>query len=222
MKISEILKLRAEKEKQGSVTSGAGPSTSDLPAKNKSLKVLRTRETPNPNALQFVLNAQILDYGNKSWSSKSDCGGDNMGEALFDIEGVANVYIMENFVTVTKAGHVNWKPLSDRIWKAIDARVDYYKTNEKEGLAGIDVTNYQSLSQEDKMKAVEMVLNRSVRSSLAQDGGGVDLKGIDGNVVQIHYQGACGNCSSSTTGTLQYIERLIQQQLHSDLVVKPV
>ena len=75
---------------------------------------------------------------------------------------------------------------------------------------------------DEKLKAVEMVLNRSVRSSLAKDGGGVDLMGIDGNVVKIHYQGACGDCPSSTSGTLQYIERLIQQQLHSDLVVKSV
>lgn len=222
MKLSEVLKLQAEKKKQGTAFSGAGVLTSAPPSKKKALKVLRTRETPNPNALQFVLNAQVLDYGHKSWSSRSDCGGDKMGEALFNIEGVANVYIMENFVTVTKKDEANWSPLSDRVWNAVDSNVDYYRTDVKEELAGIDVANYQSLSQDEKMKAVEMVLNRSVRSSLAKDGGGVDLKGIDGNVVQIHYQGACGNCSSSTTGTLQYIERLIQQQLHSDLTVKPV
>ncbi|MCH8207551.1 MAG: NifU family protein [Nitrospinae bacterium] len=222
MKLSEVLKLQEEKKKPGAGTTGTGSPPSTSPANKKGLKVLRTRETPNPNALQFVLNAQILNHGNKSWSSKSDCGGDKMGEALFSIDGVDKVYIMENFVTVTKRNGVTWKPLSDRIWKAVDSHVDYYKTEGKEELAGIDVANYLSLSQDDIKKAVEMVLNRSVRSSLAQDGGGVDLKGIDGNVVQIHYQGACGDCASSTTGTLKYIERLIQQQLHSDLVVKSV
>jgi len=220
MKLSEVLKLREEKKNQGA-GSGAQVST-ETPASNKALKVLRTRETPNPNALQFVLNAQILDYGNKSWSSKDDCSDDKMGQALFATEGVINVYIMENFVTVTKSEDVNWHQLSQKVWKEIEAHVAYYDSVDKKDLETIDVTNYLSLSLDEKLKAVEMVLNRSVRSSLAKDGGGVDLKGIDGNEVQIHYQGACGDCPSSTSGTLQYIERLIQQQLHSDLVVKPV
>lgn len=219
MKLSEILKKREEK-KQGK--SSESSVSTDSPASQKGLKVIRTRETPNPNALQFVLNAQILDYGNKSWSTKEDCGDDKMGQALFDTGSVTNVYIMENFVTVTKGDGANWSFLSPKIWKEIDATVDYYAPSDKKELETIDVTNYLSLSLDEKMKAVEMVLNRSVRSSLAQDGGGVELKGIDGNEVQIHYQGACGDCPSSTTGTLQYIERLIQQQLHSDLKVKPV
>ncbi len=222
MKLSEVLKLREENKNQGA---GAGSSVASPPiaaTSKKTLKVLRTRETPNPNAIQFVLNAQILDYGNKSWASKDDCPEDMMGQALFAIEDVANVYVMENFVTVTKVEETSWKVLSDRVWNAIDAHMDYYEADDKKDLDKVDVANYLSLSLEEKLKAVEMVLNRSVRSSLAKDGGGVDLKGIEGNVVHIHYQGACGNCPSSTTGTLQYIERLIQQQLHSELVVKSV
>ena len=220
MKLSEVLKLREEKKNPGNGASGQ--VSTEPPAAKKSLKVLRTRETPNPNALQFVLNAQILDYGNKSWSSGKDCPDDKMGQALFAIDGVVNVYVMENFVTVTKSDAAGWKILSDRVWNAIDAHLDYYDAVEKKDLEDIDVCNYLSLSMDEKLKAVEMVLNRSVRSSLAKDGGGVDLKGIDGNVVNIHYQGACGDCPSSTSGTLQYIERLIQQQLHSELVVKSV
>jgi Fe-S cluster biogenesis protein NfuA len=219
MKLSDVLKLREDK-KQGK--SSDNVVSTDSPGSKKGLKVIRTRETPNPNALQFVLNAQILDYGNKSWSTKEECLDDKMGQALFATESVVNVYIMENFVTVTKGDGSNWSFLSPKIWKEIDATVDYYAAVDKKELETIDVTNYLSLSLDEKMKAVEMVLNRSVRSSLAQDGGGVELKGIDGNEVQIHYQGACGDCPSSTTGTLQYIERLIQQQLHSDLKVKPV
>lgn len=220
MKLSEVLKLREEKKNPGNGASGQ--VSVKEPESKKKLKVLRTRETPNPNALQFVLNAHILDFGNKSWSSGKECPDDVMGQALFAIKEVTNVYVMENFVTVTKSNNAGWKILSDRVWNAIDAHMDYYEPDGKKELGQVDVTNYLSLSMDDKLKAVEMVLNRSVRSSLAQDGGGVDLKGIDDNVVKIHYQGACGDCPSSTSGTLQYIERLIQQQLHSDLVVKSV
>ena len=86
----------------------------------------------------------------------------------------------------------------------------------------IDVTNFLALPQDKKLQAIEMILNRSIRSQLAQDGGGVDLMGLDDNEVKIHYQGACGSCPTSTTGTLQHIEKLIKQQLDRSLVVKSV
>ena len=50
----------------------------------------------------------------------------------------------------------------------------------------------------------------------------MNLKGLEGNEAQIHYQGACGDCPTSLTGTLQHIERLIKQQLDGDLTVKSV
>jgi len=42
------------------------------------LKVVRTKETPNPNALQFVINAVILDNGKISFASKEEAEGDKM------------------------------------------------------------------------------------------------------------------------------------------------
>ena len=67
-----------------------------------------------------------------------------------------------------------------------------------------------------------MVLNRSIRTNLAKDGGGVELKGIEGNEVSIHYQGACGSCPTSTSGTLKYIQGQLREQLHPELTVKSV
>ena len=78
------------------------------------------------------------------------------------------------------------------------------------------------MSDEEKINAIEMVLNRSIRTNLTQDGGGVEVKGIEGNNVKIHYQGACGSCPTSTTGTLQYIQTPLKQQLHQDLTVQSV
>ena len=57
MKISEILARQAEQK-------NSGKPLEDRPRKpvdKKALKVIRTRETPNPKALQFVLNTQILE-----------------------------------------------------------------------------------------------------------------------------------------------------------------
>ena len=217
VKISEVLARQNEK-KMGGKTPEDRPRK---PVDNKTIRVIRTRETPNPNALQFVLNTQVLGKGKHSFSSKEECGDDKMANALFDLDGVKNVYVMENFVTVTKEERGGWNPLKTQVWSAIDEHVEIYKDTEEDAIQ-IDVADFHGLPQEKKLQAIEMVLNRSIRSQLAQDGGGVDLKGLEGNEVQIHYQGACGDCPSSLTGTLQHIEKLIKQQLDSDLTVKPV
>jgi len=223
MKLSEILAAR-EKAKEKTVQGSAGTASAPArPAAAKSvLKVIRTRETPNDDALQFVLNAQIVDQGNKSYASKAETDGDKLGQALFEVEGVKNVYVMQNFVTVTKDATVAWGVLKDRIWKTIDMHVAIYPKEDNAARIQIDVENFPALSEEDKLQAIEMVLDRSIRSNLARDGGGVEVKGIEDTVVRIQYHGACGSCATSTSGTLQYIQTQLKQQLHPALTVKPV
>ncbi|MBT5472200.1 MAG: NifU family protein [Nitrospina sp.] len=220
MKISEVLAIQAKLNEKTPAKSKPKPKAkANL---NKALKVVRTRETPNPNALQFVINAVILDNGNASFSSKQEAKDDKMAAALFEKPGVINVYVMENFITVTKDDKTSWVPLKDRVWKSIDDTVTVYQAEEKIQLSEVDVVNFQKLDNEKKLQGIEMVLNRSIRANLAKDGGGVELKGVEGNEVSIHYQGACGSCPTSTSGTLKYIQGQLREQLHPELTVKSV
>ena len=220
MKISEVLAIQAKvNEKTAAKTK---PKPKAKPNLKKALKVLRTRDTPNPNALQFVVNAAILDNGNVSFANKEEAKDDKMAAALFEKPGILNVYVMENFITVTKDDKTSWVPLKDRVWKSIDDTVTVYQSEKKVQLSGVDVVNFAKLDNEKKLQGIEMVLDRSIRTNLAKDGGGVELKGIEGNEVSIHYQGACGSCPTSTSGTLKYIQGQLREQLHPELTVKPV
>ena len=221
MKLSEVLALQKEKKKGNGAAAKQRPKAQPVSGGNSAVKVVRTRETPNPSALQFVLNSQILEHGNLSYETVEDCGDDKLGKVLFEKRGVKTVYIMDNFVTVTKEDDVDWNPLKDQVWKAIDANVTSYKSKAATKI-NIDVEKFLTLTDHEKLDAVEMVLNRSIRKNLAQDGGGGEVKGIDGNIVKILYQGACGSCPTSSTGTLQYIQTQLRQQLHQDLEVRSV
>ncbi|MBT3185634.1 MAG: NifU family protein [Nitrospina sp.] len=220
MKISEVLAIQEKLKETSAPVKKSKPKAK--PNSKKALKVVRTKETPNPNALQFVINAVLLDNGNISFASKKEAEGDKMATALFERPGVLSVFVMDNFVTVTKDDKTSWVPLKDRVWKTIDETVILYQAEGKVQLSEVDVINFIKLNDEKKLQGIEMVLNRSIRTNLAQDGGGVELKGIDGNEVQIHYQGACGSCPTSTSGTLQYIQTQLRQQLHPELTVKSV
>ena len=220
MKISEVLAIQAKINEKTAAKSKPKPKAK--PNLKKALKVVRTRETPNPNALQFVINAVILDNGNISFANKEEAKDDKMAAALFEKPGIINVYVMENFITVTKDDKTSWIPLKDRVWKSIDDTATVYQSEKKIQLSGVDVVNFAKLDNEKKLQGIEMVLDRSIRTNLAKDGGGVELKGIEGNEVSIHYQGACGSCPTSTSGTLKYIQGQLREQLHPELTVKPV
>ena len=169
MKISEVLAIQEKLNEK--TTAKSKPKPKAKPNLKKALKVVRTRETPNPNALQFVVNAVILDHGNVSFANKEEAKDDKMATALFEKPGVINVYAMENFITVTKDDKTSWVPLKDRVWKTIDDTVTVYQSEEKIQLSEVDVVNFAKLDNDKKLQGIEMVLNRSIRTNLAKDGG---------------------------------------------------
>jgi Fe-S cluster biogenesis protein NfuA len=59
---------------------------------------------------------------------------------------------------------------------------------------------------------VEQVLDQ-LRPYLMADGGNVELVEIDGPVVKLRLQGACGSCPSSTMTLKMGIERKLRQEI---------
>ncbi|KAF7842781.1 nifU-like protein 2, chloroplastic [Senna tora] len=68
---------------------------------------------------------------------------------------------------------------------------------------------------------VESVLDE-IRPYLISDGGNVALHEIDGNVVRLKLQGACGSCPSSVTTMKLGIERRLMEKIPEIVAVEPV
>jgi len=73
-------------------------------------------------------------------------------------------------------------------------------------------TSIAALSEEDqtRLDAINTLLDAQIRPHLQSDGGDLHVVGLDGNQLSVHYQGACGTCPSSISGTLRAIENLVQ------------
>ena len=190
--------------------------------------VLRVQPTPNPNAFQFVINAPIINSATKTFSNADEAKGDSLAEALFQIYGVENIYLKESFVTITKSETVGWHTVFEKIGETIEEKIHHYDALDKKKEASakpetildkFHKEDFQNCNLKEKMLIIEAVLDQAIRPALANDGGGIDVLGIEGNVINVHYQGACGTCPSSTTGTLSYIETFLKDTLHSDLTV---
>ncbi|XP_041015946.1 nifU-like protein 2, chloroplastic [Juglans microcarpa x Juglans regia] len=68
---------------------------------------------------------------------------------------------------------------------------------------------------------VDSVLDE-IRPYLIADGGNVALHEIDGNVVRLKLQGACGSCPSSVTTMKMGIERRLMEKIPEIVAVEPI
>ena len=191
-------------------------------------RIVRVQPTPNPDAFQFILNGKVIGDGTKTFDSPEDSVNDILAKALFGIFGVQSIYLKENFVTITKSNTVGWHTLMEKTGHTLEEHLSFYEKGDEpehaedihpilEAFKKEDFFNYD---RDRQTEVVNALLDVSIRPALANDGGGINILAIEGKQIKIHYQGACGSCPSSTTGTLQYIEQFLQEAIHPELEVQ--
>tara|TARA_B100000676_G_C17887139_1_gene737126 strand:- start:217 stop:843 length:627 start_codon:yes stop_codon:yes gene_type:complete len=191
-------------------------------------KVIRVQPTPNPDAFQFILNGKVMGDGTKTFDSPDDVGSDSLAKALFGIFGIQSIYLKESFVTITKSNTVGWHTLMEKTGHTLEEHLSFYEKGDEPGHATDVHPVLDAFKKEDfftydgdrQTEVVNALLDVAIRPALANDGGGINILGIEGKQIKIHYQGACGSCPSSTTGTLQYIEQFLKEAISSDLEVQ--
>jgi NFU1 iron-sulfur cluster scaffold homolog, mitochondrial len=174
-------------------------------------KIAEIEPTPNPNAMKFVLKEPLTWGISRSYENVEQAKDDPLGKALFDIEHVTSVFYVDHWITVTQDGGADWqelmRKLAEPIRDAPGADSESAKLSEQ---AGADLS---SLSEADKARLdkINDILDDQIRPYLQGDGGDLYVVGLEGNKLTVHYQGACGSCPSSISGTLAGIESLVRQ-----------
>ncbi len=170
-------------------------------------KVINIEPTPNPDALKFLVNSAVLKAGSRSFKDFGAAVGDPLGSTLFGLGKVTSVFYMDRFVTVNKEPSAEWSDLIDPICEAIeDLKLPDDATGEGPRLA-------QGADADEKLARIHELLDTRIRPGLAGDGGGLEVISFDGQTLEISYHGACGSCPSSTSGTLRYIEGMLQEEV---------
>lgn len=75
--------------------------------------------TPNENAMKFTLNCQAIDSGYKTFANSEAASESAVATAILAIDGVAQVFLMADFVTVTKKPEAKWADMQGSIVEAI-------------------------------------------------------------------------------------------------------
>jgi len=74
-------------------------------------------------------------------------------------------------------------------------------------------------SDDPRLLQINEILDEKVRPALMGDGGYLEIIGLSEHTLSIRYQGACGSCPSSLTGTLMAIEGMLKQEVDPELEV---
>ena len=174
--------------------------------------------TPNPNARKFILR-EPLTYGvSRSYENAEQAKGDALAEALFAIPHVTNVFYVDHWVTVTQDGKAHWPDLLRQLAVPIrDAPSAQERSAEliNESAGQIDgvprMEREMTEAEREKLATIQELLDEQVRPYLQGDGGDLHVIGLEGNLLKVHYQGACGSCPSSISGTLAGIESMLRR-----------
>ena len=165
-------------------------------------KIADIEDTPNPNAVKFVLRDRIAWGAAKSYASLEEARGDELGEKLFAIEHVSNVFYMDNWITVTQDGRADWPELVRRIAQPI-REAPAAQMPERTEVAPRD-------DEDPRLASIRKIIDERIRPTLVMDGGDLEIMTLCGNMLCIRYYGTCGTCPSSQAGTLMAIENLVR------------
>lgn len=193
-------------------------------------KVLKTSETPNPLAIRFHMDGKVVASGSRSYPDPESAQADPAAARLFGLPHVTSVFYVGTTVTVNKDEDGDWNelitPIADILEETLvppaEAPAEPAAEDFDPYAAGAHIQrpeNFLALSPEEQVGHVNRILDEMVRPGLAGDGGGLDLVGIEGTTVRVHYEGACGTCPSATSGTLMFIEGALQRKAHPELTV---
>lgn len=181
--------------------------------------LIRTLPTPNPFAIKFVVNSSLKNEGKATFNVPSECEELPLIRDFFTIEGVKQIHVFQNTLTVTHSGELTNEEVSD-LGRAIlqsrfavhDPKFGPSETQKRSAVVHTDPT----------LQQIEEILDRTIRPGLQADGGDVELLGLDGNELSIRYQGACGGCPSAMMGTLDAIQGILRNELgNPQLMVNP-
>ncbi len=187
-------------------------------------KIADIQETPNPNAVKFILKEPVSHGTSHSFKNEASAADDKLAASLFAVGEVVSVFYMDKMITVEKTDEAEWDEVLPALAVPIRAAAAVAFSNGHRNGAAAAVGGALAAAANDDPKIAEInaLLDDRIRPYLAGDGGWLEVVGLEDSTLKIRYEGACGTCPSSLTGTLMAIENIIRNEIDPDISVLAV
>jgi NFU1 iron-sulfur cluster scaffold homolog, mitochondrial len=185
-------------------------------------KIADIQETPNPNAVKFILKEPVSHGISHSFKTAEAGEGDQLAKSLFDVGNVVSVFYMDKMITVEKTDEAEWDEILPELAVPIRAAETVAASNgngSKSAAAAVGGAIAAAASDDPKLAQINELLDERIRPYLAGDGGWLEVLELADNQLSIRYEGACGSCPSSLSGTLMAIENMIKEEIDPEITV---
>jgi NFU1 iron-sulfur cluster scaffold homolog, mitochondrial len=184
-------------------------------------KISDIEETPNPNAVKFILREPVSNGVARQYGSADQAADDPLAKSLFDVGNIVSVFYMDRMITVEKVDETDWDDLLPALAVPIRA-AEAVNAPAAAAAAAVGGAIAAVTSDDPRLIKINEILDERVRPALMGDGGYLEVLGLTDHTLSIRYQGACGSCPSSLTGTLMAIEGMLKQEVDPELEVVAV
>ena len=170
--------------------------------------------TPNPSVLKFVANKKLVAF-DLEYKNIEEAKNSPLATELYNFSFVKEIFISENYVSITKFDIVEWSEITNEIrgfikqfiadGKTIVDKSVQPKNKEQQGIQLEDL--------DDISKQIIAILDEYIKPAVAADGGNILFQSYEQEtkVVNVILQGACSGCPSSTITLKNGIENMLKQ-----------
>src|SRR3970040_2571632 len=169
--------------------------------------------TPNPSALKFVVS-KMLTKNAIEFKNIDQTGSSPLAKELFKFPYVKEIFIDENYISVTKYEINEWQEITLELRSFIKQYIE-------NGGTVLDENFIQAVTAKEDTKAKEFdnldvtsqqiinILEEYVKPAVQADGGNIafDSYNESDKTVKVILQGACSGCPSSTFTLKSGIEK---------------
>jgi Fe-S cluster biogenesis protein NfuA len=169
---------------------------------------IETEGTPNPATLKFLPGREVMGAGTADFAAAAAAERSPLAAAIFNLPGVARVFLGGDFITVTKTEETAWQALKPQVLGAI---MEHFVAG-RPVIEGADAEADEDVSPEDAeiVAQIKELLDTRVRPAVAGDGGDIVFRGYRDGIVKLHMQGACSGCPSSSATLKHGIENMLR------------
>ncbi|MFV5700592.1 NifU family protein [Flavobacterium sp. XS2P12] len=178
--------------------------------------------TPNPAALKFVVS-KMLTKNAIEFKNIDQTGASPLAKELFKFPYVKEIFIDENYISVTKYEINDWQEITLEIRSFIKQYIE-------NGGTVLDENFIETVTAEETIKAKEFdnldvtsqqiinILEEYVKPAVQADGGNIAFDSYNENdkTVKVILQGACSGCPSSTFTLKSGIENMLKSMLNDE------
>lgn len=205
----------------------ANGGTIITPSENKTQKQPITvygETTPNPAALKFVVS-RMLTKTPVEFKNIDEAKASPLAQELFKFPFVKEIFMDENYISVTKYEINNWDEITLELRTFIKQYIENGGTVLDESLIVAKAEQEKTKNQEfDNLDVTSQqiinILEEYVKPAVQADGGNIAFESYDEatKTAKVILQGACSGCPSSTFTLKSGIENMLKSMLNDNAI----